>query len=154
MSQEYLLTRKAALLARADATDPDVEKTIGQLAAVSLAAGSSGGGGGSTDVSTLATEVTATAIKNKLPSLSSGNIPVVVAEKILTPDKRTLTANTVIPEGSIYVYMKVNLGDITIDGLTYSTGEFINYESCYPCKHPEITITIPAGKSVRLDRGY
>lgn len=112
------------------------------------------GGGGSTDISTLATETTATAIKNRLPNLSSGNIPVVVAEKILTPDKRTLTANTVIPEGSIYVYMKVNLGDITIDGLTYSTGEFINYESCYPYKHPEITITIPAGKSVRLDRGF
>lgn len=116
--------------------------------------GSSGGGGGSIDISTLATEATATAINGKLPSLSSGNVPVVIAERILTPDKRTLTTNTVIPEGSIYVYMKVVLGDVTIDGLTYSTGEFINYESCYPCKHPEINIVIPVGKSVRLDRGY
>lgn len=117
------------------------------------AALSASGGGGSTDVSALAKETTLTGIDDKLPALSSGNIPVVVAEKTLTPDKRLLTENTTIPAGSIYCYLKVVSGDVTIDGLTYSTGEFINYESCYPCKYPAISIVIPAGKSVRLDRG-
>lgn len=114
----------------------------------------SGTSGESIDISTLAKDATSTAINGKLPNLSSGNIPVVVAERILTPDKQILTTDTVIPAGSIYCYLKVIAGDITIDGLTYSTGEFINYESCYPCIYPAIEIVIPAGKSVRLDRGY
>lgn len=122
--------------------------------AVLACLGSNGGGGGTVDTSTLAKEATLTGINTKLPDLSSGNVPVVVAEKTLTPDKRILTANTTIPAGSIYCYLKVIAGDITIDGLTYSTGEFINYESCYPCIYPAIEIVIPAGKSVRLDRGY
>ena len=112
------------------------------------------GGGDPIDITTLAKEATLTGINAKLPDLSSGNVPVVAAEKTLTPDKRILTTNTTIPAGSIYCYLKVITGDITIDGLTYSTGEFINYESCYPCIYPAIEIVIPAGKSVRLDRGY
>lgn len=113
-----------------------------------------GGGGGSTDVSSLATEATATAISGKLPALSSGRIPVSLLETNLTADWRDLTTNTVIPAGSVQIYLKVILGDVTINGLTYSTGEYINLESCYPYKHPEINIVIPAGKSVRLVRGY
>lgn len=106
-----------------------------------------GGGGGST-------EATATAINGKLPALSSGRIPVSLLETNLTADWRDLTTNTVIPAGSVQIYLKVILGDVTINGLTYSTGEYINLESCYPYKHPEINIVIPAGKSVRLVRGY
>lgn len=106
-----------------------------------------GGGGGST-------EATATAISGKLPALSSGRIPVSLLETNLTADWRDLTTNTVIPAGSVQIYLKVILGDVTINGLTYSTGEYINLESCYPYKHPEINIVIPAGKSVRLVRGY
>lgn len=109
---------------------------------------------GSTDVSSLATEATATAISGKLPALSSGRIPVSLLETNLTADWRDLTTNTVIPAGSVQIYLKVILGDVTINGLTYSTGEYINLESCYPYKHPEINIVIPAGKSVRLVRGY
>ncbi len=112
------------------------------------------GGGGSTDVSSLATEATATAISGKLPTLSSGRIPVSLLETNLTADWRDLTTNTVIPAGSVQIYLKVILGDVTINGLTYSTGEYINLESCYPYKHPEINIVIPTGKSVRLVRGY
>ena len=152
MGEEYLQARKTALLAKVDETTPNIEDAIEQLAEVNLALGSSGSGG-SVDVSTLAKETTLTTINGKLPTLSNGNIPVVVAEKTLTPDKRLLTENTTIPTGSIYCYIKVIEGDITIDGLTYSTGEFINYESCYPCKYPAISIVIPAGKLVRLDRG-
>lgn len=109
---------------------------------------------GSTDVSSLATEATATAISGKLPALSSGRIPVSLLETNLTADWRDLTTNTVIPAGSVQIYLKVILGDVTINGLTYSTGEYINLESCYPYKHPAISIVIPAGKSVRLVRGY
>lgn len=109
---------------------------------------------GSTDVSSLATEATSTAINGKLPALSSGRIPVSLLETNLTADWRDLTTNTVIPAGSVQIYLKVILGDVTINGLTYSTGEYINLESCYPYKHPEINIVIPVGKSVRLVRGY
>ena len=110
--------------------------------------GTGGGGGGGS------TEATATAISGKLPALSSGRIPVSLLETNLTADWRDLTTNTVIPAGSVQIYLKVILGDVTINGLTYSTGEYINLESCYPYKHPEINIVIPAGKSVRLVRGY
>lgn len=110
--------------------------------------GTGGGGGGGS------TEATATAINGKLPALSSGRIPVSLLETNLTADWRDLTTNTVIPAGSVQIYLKVILGDVTINGLTYSTGEYINLESCYPYKHPEINIVIPAGKSVRLVRGY
>lgn len=110
--------------------------------------GTGGGGGGGS------TEATATAINGKLPALSSGRIPVSLLETNLTADWRDLTTNTVIPAGSVQIYLKVILGDVTINGLTYSTGEYINLESCYPYKHPEINIVIPTGKSVRLVRGY
>lgn len=152
MSQEYLLTRKAALLARADETDPDIEKTIGQLAAVGLAV--SGGGGSSTDISTLATEATATAINGKLPSLSSGRIPVSLLSTNLTADWQDLTTDTVIAAGSCYVYLEVILGPVTINGLSFSTGKFLNLESSPFARHPEINLVISAGKSVRLIRGY
>lgn len=152
MSQEYLLTRQATLLARADATDPDIEKTIGQLAAVGLAV--SGGGGGSTDISTLATEATATAIKNKLPTLSSSRVPVVLPTTTAGLDCRLLTTNTTIATGSYFIYLKVLVGDVTINGLTFSSGENLNFEAINNVLYPSVELTIPSGKSVRLVRGY
>ena len=152
MGEEYLQNRKEALLAKVGDTTLNIEDAIEQLAEVNLALGSSSGG--IVDISTLATEATSTAINGKLPALSSGRIPVSLPETNLTGDWRDLTTNTVIPAGSVQIYLKVILGDVTINGLTYSTGEYINLESCYPYKHPEINIVIPAGKSVRLVRGY
>lgn len=111
-------------------------------------------GGGLTDISSLATEATSTAISGKLPALSSGRIPVILPTVNLTADWRTLTTDTVIPAGSCYVYLEVISGDVTINGLTFSTGKFINLEPSYFARHPEITLIIPAGKSVRIVRGY
>lgn len=137
-------------------SDQKIHPTVGAkaLSNLEIALGDSGGGGGSIDVSTLAKETTLTGINSKLPALESSRIPVSLPGLILTPDRRILTTNTTIPEGSIYVYLKVVLGDVMIDGLTYSTNEYVNYESCYPCRHPEINLIIPEGTSVRLNRGY
>lgn len=112
------------------------------------------GGGGSTDVSSLATEATATAISDKLPALSSGRIPVSLLETNLTADWQLLTADITIPAGSCYVYLKVILGEVTINGITFSTNEYLNLEPSHFARHPAISIVIPAGKSVRLVRGY
>ena len=151
MSEEFLLTRKTALLARANATDPDIEKTIGQLAAVSLAVGDIGG--------ELATEATTTAINAKLPSLSNNRIPVELPTTNLTADWRILTAGTTtIPAGSCYVYMTVLTGTVAINGLTKTAtngiNDIVNLESCLPARHPAITIIIPEGASVELIRGF
>lgn len=151
MSEEFLLTRKTALLARANATDPDIEKTIGQLAAVSLAVGDIGG--------ELATEVTTTAINAKIPSLSNNRIPVELPTSNLTADWRILTAGTTtIPAGSCYVYLTVLTGTVTINGLTKTAtngiNDIVNLESCLPARHPAITIIIPEGASVELIRGF
>lgn len=151
MSEEFLLTRKTALLARANATDPDIEKTIGQLAAVSLAVGDIGG--------ELATEVTTTAINAKIPSLSNNRIPVELPTTNLTADWRILTAGTTtIPAGSCYVYLTVLTGTVTINGLTKTAtngiNDIVNLESCLPARHPAITIIIPEGASVELIRGF
>lgn len=153
MGEEYLQNRKAALLAKVDETTPNIEAAIEQLAEVNLALGSSGGGG-SIDISTLAKETTATAINGKLPILSNGKIPVTIAPINLTPDWQLLTADITIPAGSCYVYLKVILGDVTINGITFSTNEYLNLEPSHFARHPEINIVIPSGKSVRLVRGY
>lgn len=119
---------------------------------------SGGGGGGSIDVSTLAKESTLGEIENKLPALESSRIPVSLPQLNLTPDWRVLTTNTVIPAGSVYVYITVLSGTVTINGLiktaTNTTSDMINLESCLPARHPEINIVIPEGASVELIRGY
>ena len=110
--------------------------------------GTGGGGGGGS------TEATATAINGKLPALSSGRIPVSLLETNLTADWQLLTADITIPAGSCYVYLKVILGEVTINGITFSTNEYLNLEPSHFARHPAISIVIPAGKSVRLVRGY
>ena len=113
-----------------------------------------GGGGGSIDVSTLAKEATSIEINEKLPDLSSGKIPVTITPINLTADWQLLTADITIPAGSCYVYLKVILGEVTINGITFSTNEYLNLEPSHFARHPAISIVIPAGKSVRLVRGY
>lgn len=115
---------------------------------------SGGGGGGSVDISTLTKEATLTTLNAKIPTLSSGRIPVSLPSTNLTADWRVLTEDTTIPAGSCYVYLKVILGDVTINGLTKTTGQYINLEPSPFARHPEIIIVIPAGKSVELVRGY
>ena len=151
MGEDYLLARKSALLARADETDPNIKETVEQLAETIQALGVSGGGsGGSVDISTLAKEATLDAIKTKI----LGSIAVTLAPFNLTPDYRLLTTDTTIPAGSNSIFMKVILGDVTINGLTFSTGEYINFESSHPARHGAISLVIPVGKSVRLVREY
>ena len=120
--------------------------------------GSSSGGGGSIDISTLATEATATAINGKLPSLSSDRVPVELPTTNLSADWRVLTENTTIPAGSCYVYLTVLAGTVTINGLTKTAtdgmSDIVNLESCLPARHPAITIVIPEGASVELIRGF
>ncbi len=145
MSEEYLQQRKDALLNRLTLSGGgDIENTIEQIAEINLAL----------DISTLAKEITLGLINAKLPNLSSGKIPVTVGSINLTADWRLLTETTVIPAGSCYVYLFVKLGDVTINGLTKTTGEYINLETSPAARHPEINIVIPAGKSVELIRGY
>lgn len=123
------------------------------LSTIESALGSSGGGG-SIDVSTLAKDATSIEINEKLPDLSSGKIPVTIAPINLTADWQLLTADITIPAGSCYVYLKVILGEVTINGITFSTNEYLNLEPSHFARHPAISIVIPAGKSVRLVRGY
>lgn len=101
-----------------------------------------------------AKEITLELINTKLPNLSSGKIPVTIGSINLTADWRLLTETTVIPAGSCYVYLFVKQGDVTINGLTKTTGEYINLEPSPFARHPEINIVIPAGKSIELIRGY
>lgn len=158
MSEEYLLLRKAALLARVDDTDTNIESTIEQIAEVNLALGSIGGGsggsGGTIDTSTLAKDATSTSINNKIPALSSGRIPVVLPTTTAILDCRILTTNTTIAAGSRFIYLKTLVGEVTINGLTFLSGENLNFEAIDSVLYPSVELAIPVGKSVRLVRGY
>jgi hypothetical protein len=110
--------------------------------------------GGSADVSTLAKEATLGAINAKLPSLSSGRVPVSLPTITAELDCRLLTTNTTIATGSYFIYLKVLVGDVTINGLTFSTNENLNFEAINNVLYPAIELVIPSGKSVRLVRGY
>jgi hypothetical protein len=110
--------------------------------------------GGFTDTSTLATEATSTAINAKLPSLSSGRVPVSLPTITAELDCRLLTTNTTIATGSYFIYLKVLVGDVTINGLTFSSGENLNFEAINNVLYPAVELVIPSGKSIRLVRGY
>ena len=116
--------------------------------------GVGGGGGGSTDVSGLAKETTLEAVNAKLPSLSSGRVPVSLPTTTAGLDCRLLTTNTTIATGSYFIYLKVLVGDVTINGLTFSTNENLNFEAINNVLYPAVELVIPSGKSVRLVRGY
>ena len=106
------------------------------------------------DISTLTKEATLTAINAKLPSLSSGRVPVSLPTTTAGLDCRLLTTNTTIATGSYFIYLKVLAGDVTINGLTFSTNENLNFEAINNVLYPAIELVIPSGKSVRLVRGY
>jgi hypothetical protein len=110
--------------------------------------------GGSAAVSTLAKEATLGAINAKLPSLSSGRVPVSLPTITAELDCRLLTTNTTIATGSYFIYLKVLVGDVTINGLTFSSGENLNFEAINNVLYPAIELVISNGKSVRLVRGY
>jgi hypothetical protein len=110
--------------------------------------------GGSADISALAKETTLGAINAKLPSLSSGRVPVSLPTITAELDCRLLTTNTTIATGSYFIYLKVLVGDVTINGLTFSSGENLNFEAINNVLYPAIELVIPSGKSVRLVRGY
>lgn len=116
--------------------------------------GGSGGSGGTIDTSTLAKDATSTSINNKIPALSSGRIPVVLPTTTAILDCRVLTTNTTIATGSRFIYLKTLVGDVTINGLTFSSGENLNFEAIDSVLYPSVELVIPAGKSVRLVRGY
>jgi len=106
------------------------------------------------DISTLTKEATLTAINAKLPSLSSGRVPVSLPTTTAGLDCRLLTTNTTIATGSYFIYLKVLAGDVTINGLTFSTNENLNFEAINNVLYPAVELVIPSGKSVRLVRGY
>ena len=149
MSEAYLQLRRSNLLNRLGPESPNIEETIEQIAEINLALE-----GGSIDVSTLATEATSTAINAKLPSLSSGRVPVSLPTITAGLDCRLLTTNTTIATGSYFIYLKVLVGDVTINGLTFSSGENLNFEAINNVLYPAVELVISNGKSVRLVRGY
>jgi hypothetical protein len=106
------------------------------------------------DISTLTKEATLTAINAKIPSLSSGRVPVSLPTTTSGLDCRLLTTNTTIATGSYFIYLKVLAGDVTINGLTFSTNENLNFEAINNVLYPAVELVIPSGKSVRLVRGY
>lgn len=106
------------------------------------------------DISTLTKEATLTAINAKIPSLSSGRVPVSLPTTTAGLDCRLLTTNTTIATGSYFIYLKVLAGDVTINGLTFSTNENLNFEAINNVLYPAVEVVIPSGKSVRLVRGY
>lgn len=106
------------------------------------------------DISTLTKEATLTAINAKIPSLSSGRVPVSLPTTTSGLDCRLLTTNTTIATGSYFIYLKVLVGDVTINGLTFSTNENLNFEAINNVLYPAVELVIPSGKSVRLVRGY
>lgn len=106
------------------------------------------------DISTLTKEATLTAINAKIPSLSSGRVPVSLPTTTAGLDCRLLTTNTTIATGSYFIYLKVLAGDVTINGLTFSTNENLNFEAINNVLYPAVELVIPSGKSVRLVRGY
>ena len=152
MSEQYLQQRKTNLLAKANESDLDIEKTIERLAAVNQALGS----GGSTDVSTLAKETTLTAVNNKLPALSGGAIPVDIEKGNLTADWRVIPASTtvIIPAGYVYLYLTVLSGTATINGLSFAVDDVVNLEISPIRKHPAVTIITAASSQVRVIGGY
>ena len=150
MSEAYLQLRRSNLLNRLESESPNIEETIEQIAEINLALGTSSGG----SFSTLAKEATSTAINAKLPSLSSGRVPVSLPTITAELDCRLLTTNTTIATGSYFIYLKVLVGDVTINGLTFSTNENLNFEAINNVLYPAIELVIPSGKSVRLVRGY
>jgi hypothetical protein len=150
MSEAYLQLRKSNLLNRLESESPNIEETIEQIAEINLALGTSSGG----SFSTLAKEATSTAINAKLPSLSSGRVPVSLPTITAELDCRLLTTNTTIATGSYFIYLKVLVGDVTINGLTFSSGENLNFEAINNVLYPAVELVIPSGKSVRLVRGY
>ena len=106
------------------------------------------------DISTLTKEATLTAINAKIPSLSSCRVPVSLPTTTAGLDCRLLTTNTTIATGSYFIYLKVLAGDVTINGLTFSTNENLNFEAINNVLYPAVELVIPSGKSVRLVRGY
>lgn len=106
------------------------------------------------DISTLTKEATLTAINAKIPSLSSGRVPVSLPTTTAGLDCRLLTTDTTIATGSYFIYLKVLVGDVTINGLTFSTNENLNFEAINNVLYPAVEVVIPSGKSVRLVRGY
>lgn len=150
----YQKTQAEALIKTQIESSDNVAQTLPYWAVYQAITGSSGSAGSSIDVSILAKETTLGAVNTKLPNLSSGKIPVTIGSINLTADWRLLTETTVIPAGSCYVYLFVKQGDVTINGLTKTTGEYINLEPSPFARHPEINIVIPAGKSIELIRGY
>lgn len=132
----------------------DANQTLPYWSLYQAITGGSGGGGGSTDVSLLAKELTLAAVNNKLPNLSNGAVPVIQPSSVVTPQWTVLTTNTTIPAGSVYVYLTVIAGTVTINGLSKTVDDVINLESCLPARHPAITLVIPDGAEVELIRGY
>lgn len=159
MGEEYLQARKTALLAKVDETTPNIEDAIEQLAEVNLALGSSGSGG-SVDVSTLAKETTLTTINGKLPSLSSGNIPVDINTGSTVPDIRTISTPGSYTFNNYYsLYITVLNGDNgsvilkktgETSGAILSTNRIINFESIAGKKHGSITLSIASGGIVEI----
>ena len=154
MSDAYLQLRKSSLLSRLEFENPNTEETISQIAEINLALGSGGSSSGFTDTTTLAKDATSTAINAKLPSLSSGRVPVSLPTTTAGLDCRLLTTDTTIATGSYFIYLKVLVGDVTINGLTFSTNENLNFEAINNVLYPAVELVIPSGKSVRLVRGY
>lgn len=154
MSDAYLQLRKSSLLSRLEFENPNTEETISQIAEINLALGSGGSSSGFTDTTTLTKEATLTAINAKIPSLSSGRVPVSLPTTTAGLDCRLLTTNTTIATGSYFIYLKVLAGDVTINGLTFSTNENLNFEAINNVLYPAVELVIPSGKSVRLVRGY
>lgn len=151
-------TQAAALIKNQIEALENVAQTLPYWEVYRAISNQGGGGGDPIDISTLAKEATSTEINEKLPDLSSGRIPVSLPETTLTPDWRTLTTNTTIPAGSVYIYLTVLEGTVTINGLTKTATEgmndIINLDPCLPARHPEINIVIPEGASVEIIRGY
>lgn len=135
MSEEYLITRKTALLSRLNETDPNIEKTIEQLARTNQAIGAEGGGAESVDIVT-------------------GSI---------SDDIRIIdTPGTYAFNNYFYLYITVVDGEGDTVALTGSSGvgvplktdEFINLESIAGRKHGNISLTIASGGIVRIIGGY
>lgn len=119
-----------------------------------------GGGGGSTDVSSLAKETTLGEVNAKLPSLSSGKIPVEISTSSTTPDIRVIsTPGNYIFNDYCSLYITVLNGDndsVILKktgetlGAILKTNRFVNLEPIAGKKHGSITLTIASGGSVEI----
>ena len=122
--------------------------------------GEGGGGGGSTDVSSLAKETTLGAVNAKLPSLSSGKIPVEISTSSTTPDIRVIsTPGSYVLNDYYSLYIVVLNGDNDsvilkktgeTSGTPLKTNRFVNLEPIAGKKHGSITLTIASGGSVEI----